>query len=149
MSTKLRAPINENYYARHNTPTFGQIAVQGYHFTDEAGRQYQLAMQSRQVFANSRVQFKPKTGPRAKEASQKRRCVTNQWGYIKLYVKLAHGTTWFGARDINHTLQLQSTRYGTLECRIKSTERMDPHRATGVIYVKGLDTPLCNSLINR
>ena len=149
MSLKLRAYINEDYYARHNAPTFNQIAVQGYHFTDSVGRQYQLARRSDQVFSNTRVQFKPKTGKRTHSTVQTQHCVTNQLGYIKLYVKLAHRAPWFGASAVGRPLILSNPAYGELECRLKSTDRSDPRRATGAIYVKGLDMTICNKLINR
>ncbi len=149
--------LNESYYARHNTPTFNQF-VGRYHFVDDEGRQYMLATKSNEVSQNLNFQMKKKKGA----PSKPKKCVMNSLGYIKLFVKLPRGQAerkWFKDSDIKKKFILKYKRdKGVLtpnidrmlyEVKLISTEKTTASRATGSIYVKGLDCDTCNNLLNK
>jgi len=132
--------LNEEYYARDNNPSFYQFGS-AYHFVDDAGRQYQLATRNRATFQNTR--FKPRRAPLPA------RCVVNSYGYVTCFVKLAHGSKWFGARDINVPLLLREKRNAAtiLEVRVKQALKVRPTRRTGTVQLSGLSEFYCNALL--
>lgn len=152
MSLKLRHP-DDAYYAKQSAPTFNQLggsSANRIHFTDKEGRQYVLARKERQVFMNRNMQFKRSAGG----TRSRRVLVIDNRGLIKLYVKLTHQSRWFGARDMNKPLALTVAHdergvARELTCILKRTDKPDPRRATGAIFVKGLDPLLCQELIEE
>jgi hypothetical protein len=148
MSRNIRAVrINEDYYARRNTPTFNQLAGGKHHFTDALGREYTLASQNSQVFQNKRLQFEQQ--PRKQKIVHALEPVTSRpFGFVKLYVRLTNHTKWFGTKDTRKTLTLTSRAYGDFTVQLKQTDKPDPRRATGSIFVKGLDLMFCRRLLN-
>jgi len=148
-TTTIRAEaLNEDYYARNNTPTFNQLSGGTHHFTDQQGREYTLATKNNQVFQNKRVQYN-KPVSRKQQQQQQHEIVTSRGStkYVKLYVRLSRHTKWFGAKDARKALTLTSPRYGDFVVHLKATDKPDPRRATGAIYVKGLDLGLCRRIL--
>ena len=152
--------FKETYYAQHNTPTFNQF-VGKYHFIDDANTQYMIANKNNQVFQNENAQ-RSTSSSRGKASLSKQVCIRNGLGYIKLFVKLPRGEVqhkWFTLNDIGKTFRLKYKRVkGALtpnidkmvyDVKLKSTSKIGYSRATGIIYVKGLDYDTCNELLNK
>lgn len=132
--------LNEAYYARNNTPSFYQFKKK-YHFIDDQDRQYMIATKNRQVFQNTRF----KTTKSSKEEP-----VINNYGFVKLYVKLADPSSrWFGYSDIGRSLHLYGKQHGgSYIVILKAQEKPDRTRRTGIIYVKGLGRETLFTLLN-
>lgn len=134
--------MNELYYARDNNPSFYQFK-ETYHFIDAEERQYMIAVKNRQVFQNHR--FK----------AQREKCgiqqpVINNYGFVKLYVKLADPQSkWFSHKDIGKPLVLYDRADKSELVILKSQEKYGVKRRTGTIYVKGLSRESLLSLINN
>ena len=140
-----RSKVNELYYAKDNTPSFYQFK-QNYHFIDDQGRQYMIVTKNRQMFQNTR--FK-NTQPSSRRHDLKEP-VINNYDYVKLYVKLGDPSLpWFGHKDINHSLLLfDKHRVSQYLVILKSHEKHNVKRRTGIIYVKGLGREVLLRLLN-
>ena len=144
--SKIRANhVNEAYYAKRTAPPTNQF-VGRYQLLDEMGRQYIIVERNGEVYPNARLQFKPL------DAKRPRNCVTNTYGYIKMYVKLPNtqSSRWFTHREIDRqlVLRLVDDPSITYTVTLKSTDKPDPRSATGAIFVKE-DTPgLFRALLN-
>lgn len=136
--------FNEDYYARRNHPTSNQF-IGRYHFVDQQGRQYMIATDTKKA---ERPLFKPRT-----TTKKKKECVLNTNRYVKLFVKLPNTRTfnWFKSRDTNREIVLYDKDDRNIMYRItlKSSDKADPHSATGSIFVTGLSRIQCNDLLNR
>jgi hypothetical protein len=76
--------------------------------------------------------------------------VRNAMNHIKLYVKLARCTDWFGSHHINKSIRLRRLDSNEVFIVIlKSTDRADQRSATGSVFVKGLSKQYCNALLNK
>jgi hypothetical protein len=135
---------NEKYYALFDHPSFNQFG-DNYHFTDEAGRRYQLATDNDDTFQNHLL----RGGPDGTH------CVQDGWGHIKLFVKLyKRQSEWFSDQQLDRPLVLYGRGRGhnkvTYVVRIESTHKPDYKHRTGQIFVSGGLTPLlCNALLRE
>lgn len=137
--------VNELYYARDNNPSFYQFK-KNYHFIDSEERQYMIAVKNKQVFQNTR--FKNKNTQASMVGKVLEPVITN-YGFTKLYVKLANPTsTWFTQRDINKVLILYDKSQNAYQVVLKSHEKHNVSRRTGTIYVKGLNKVDLLTLLN-
>ena len=137
--------LNERYYARDNQPSFYQFG-QDYHFYDDEGRLYRVAVQNNRVFQNERLRMGA-DGP----ARGLRRCQVEQYGAVVLYVKLARReTAWFGDRAIGRTLLLYERRsHEAFVVRLRTAFKHNTKRRTGTVTVSGLGSALCDTLLNE
>jgi len=145
LQTKMYGSVlNEEYYARNNSPTFNQFKAR-YHFYDADDRQYMIAAKNRQLFANTR--FKNSRTPRG---GREEPFFTN-YGYAKLFVKLTEPTmSWFGHRAIGKELVLYERASGrSFVVILKSHEKSNVKRRTGTIWVKGLDKMTLTQLLGQ
>ena len=129
--------INEKYYMMNNQPSFSQFG-EDYHFYDDEERQYMIANENRDVFQNKRLRYTPDS----------KRCISNNYNEITLYVKLPRGVKWFSRNDTRLTIH---TRIGgeTFPIVIKSTMNGQEKRRTGTIIVSGLGRSICDRLLNQ
>ena len=131
--------INERYYARYNEPSFYQFG-NDYHFTDSAGRLYQIANRNSDSFQNRLLREAPDTDE----------CVDDGFGNILLYVKLKRrDSVWFDENMLERPLTIVSRRAPRTEyqIRVQSTVKPDARRRTGVISVSGLSRTLCQQML--
>ena len=131
--------INHEYYARNNEPSFSQFG-KDYHFYDDEERQYMIANENKDVFQNKRLRYTPDS----------KRCISNNYNEITLYVKLPSGTKWFSENDTgrSHTIY---TRIGneSFPIVLKGTMKGQEKRRTGTITVSGLGRSVCDRLLNQ
>lgn len=141
-----RNHVNEEYYAKDNVPSFYQFKDK-YHFRDDLDRQYMIATRDRQVFANTR--FK-NTRPRSSVEPKESEPFVNNYGLVKLYVKLADPSVgWFSRKDVGKSLILYDRSGRAYTVVLKSHEKSNAKRRTGSVMVKGIDNPTLRHLINQ
>jgi hypothetical protein len=152
--------LNEKYYEQSNVPTFNQFKGK-YHFHDSLNRQYMIAVKNNETFQNENTQFKPRNMKKKKDKTKNRpyQCIKNSLGHIKFFVKLpSSNIKWFGTNDINKSILLTPIKKRgaltdnidkTFTIILKSTDKSLVKKATGSIYVKGIDMNVCNEIINQ
>jgi hypothetical protein len=123
--------VNETYYAKNNHPNYNQFP-RDYDFFDEVGRLYVIARKNKQLFQNA--QFVIRQQPRGVKP------ITNNYGYVKLFVKLSSpDVEWFSRRDINKPLLLTHREtMRRISVTLKTDEKSNSRRRTGAIWVANL-----------
>lgn len=142
MSADKRDKRRELYYARDNTPSYNQFK-DNYHFSDDEGRRYQLAVRNSGLLQSRKLQ------PRQSERREALQCVVNSWGYVTLYVRLKTGTRWFGAQDLDKPLVLRDREGEEIGVALRQLLKVSPKRRTGAVLVSGLTASYCNALLNQ
>lgn len=139
--------VNELYYAKDNVPVYRQYK-NTYHFYDDAGRYYLIAVKNRQVFENVRFKNKARRSATATAAAEP---VTNNYDYAKLFVKMGESTVnWFTHRDIGRQLVLhERVSRRSFVVTLKAQEKNSAKRRTGSVWVRGLDKHTLSTLINQ
>lgn len=124
--------VNEAYYARNNHPNFYQFPSK-YDFFDEEGRIYVIARKNKQIFQNARFDT-PNT------QKTKNNPVANNYGYIKLFVKLpSPDVDWFTRNNINKSISLtHKATMRRIDVVLKIDEKSNSHLRTGAIWVANL-----------
>ena len=141
--------VNERYYARDNNPSYFQFG-QRYHFYDGEQRLYMIQEKEEgRLFYNER--FKP-THQRRERLAPKR-CVVDDDGYVRLFVKLKNRQVrWFSDDDIGKVLTVRLRRGGDpnqqIQMRLRKFYKAGRNRCTGTIAVS-MDRQLCNTLLNE
>jgi hypothetical protein len=146
--------INESYYAKDNNPSFYQFK-KTYHFYDDYDRQYIIASKNGQVLQNTR--FKSTRDEKKKKVPEP---VINNYGYAKLYVKLADpASPWFSRTDINKPLILHERTTGeqsrssssssSIIVELMSHEKVKANRRTGTVFLKGVDKETLVRLLKK
>jgi len=137
--------VNELYYAKDNVPVYRQFK-NVYHFYDDVGRYYLIAVKNRQVFENARFKNKTRTPP-----NQPNEPVVNNYDYTKLFVKMGDPSVrWFTHNDIGRQLVLHE-RAGrrSFVVTLKAQEKNGAKRRTGSVWVSGLDKLALLQLLNQ
>ena len=197
----------EVYYSSTNCPNFNEFG-KDYHFIDLQGRQYMIAYESGDLLHRSKFTSSDEIDSQKKKRLLK--CVYDEFGFIKLYVKLPYPEVkWFFSDDIDEPIQLYqytpelrskrrksvsigntnprnddlkrkqvlnqgySSVHGgiskkrngltyvlelnnstvrnnpSVKVRLRQTDKSNPNRRTGIIYVSGLDKKYANTLLNK
>jgi hypothetical protein len=136
--------VNEKYYAQRDHPNFRQFGNK-YHFTDEQGRQYRVAERNNDTFQNAN--FQSHTNEDEKQLSE---CVIDQYGDVKLYVKLPTPQhQWYTHNEIGSALALwpRKKKDGVIPVSLRTAFKEEER--VGVITVEGLSEDYCNTLLNK
>jgi hypothetical protein len=139
--------VNELYYAKDNVPVYRQFK-NSYHFYDDVGRHYLIAVKNRQMFEN--VRFKQKTRSPT-TATQPQEPVVNNYDYTKLFVKMGDPSVrWFSYGDIGRQLVLhERTSRRSFIVTLMAQEKNGVKRRTGSVWVRGLDKFTLVELLNQ
>jgi hypothetical protein len=155
--TRSDKGVNEEYYARDDTPSFNQFKT--YHFYDQTGRFYKIAEQNGQTFQNERfANTNPLTGKLPYQTSplvkrREKKCIVDGNGYIKLFVRLPSSKKvdlWFSTSSIDKSINVRERVTGEIQVlKIRSVHKVNQKRLTGTVYVSGdLNKSYCNRLLN-
>lgn len=146
----------ERYYAMDNTPTFNQF--KGYHFIDNEGRMYKIAVDDGKIFENERFAHpnpRPSYQTTSLQPRKQKKCVTNADGFVKLFVKLPNQSVkWFSSQSIDRSLVLtvqrkKNGREGSLTVKLRAAYKFNEKRRTGTIYISHVNKNYINDLLNE
>jgi hypothetical protein len=155
--------INEAYYDRFNEPSFNQFG-NVYHFIDTAGRLYRVADQNSDEFQNEMLRSDETdilgVGGGNNTNNRKKECTTDEFGRLKLFVKLRKRTSqWFTDDEVlkpfsitvvNEHRTRRDKEYQqlyTYHIKVENTIITDAKRRTGTVWVRGLNKQLCDTLL--
>jgi hypothetical protein len=143
----MTAKVNELYYAKDNTPSFYQFKDK-YQFIDAQHREYMIAVKNKQILQNDKFKYAPRSNSTTGKIKEP---VINNYGYVKLYVKLVvSDTKWFGYKDVGRQLILSNVHTKQqLIVKLQSHEKSSQKRRAGAIWVSGLSRGYVRELLNK
>lgn len=134
-----REKRREANLARQNGVPSARAFGDNYHFLDDQGRQYMLAVRNGQV---PRPQsFRPRMAQGPHE------CVIDASNWVTVYVRLPQGVDWFKREDVGRELILYDRNGEELLVRLTQHYRKNERRS-GRASLSGLDAAYCNEMLN-